>query len=68
MSFYYAKSPGARGARVMWIHAPKANHQMCQTVADALFLPENKWDIVRKTNVQTIVCREIGNTIKKNEH
>ena len=36
---------------------------MCQTVADALFLPENKWDIVRKTNVQTFVCREIGNIL-----
>ena len=48
---------------LMWIHGPKANHQMCQTVADALFLPENKWDIVRKTNVQTFVCREIGNIL-----
>ena len=47
----------------MWIHGPKGNHQMYQTVADALFLPENKWDIVRKTNVQTFVCREIGNIL-----
>ena len=46
---------------VMWVHGSKTNHQMSQTVADALFLPENKWDIVRKTNVQTFVCREIGN-------
>lgn len=48
---------------VMWIHGPKGNHQMCQTIADALFFPENKWDIVRKTNVQTFVCREIGNIL-----
>ncbi len=26
---------------LMWIHGPKGNHQMCQTVADALFLPDN---------------------------
>ena len=48
---------------VMWIHGPKTNHQMCQTVADALFLPEDKGDIVRKTNVHTFVCREIGNIL-----
>ena len=48
---------------LMWIHGPKANHQMCQTVADALFLPEDKGDIVRKTNVHTFVCREIGNIL-----
>ena len=48
---------------LMWIHGPKVNRQMCQTVADALFLPENKWDIVRKTNVHTFVCREIGNIL-----
>ena len=46
---------------LMWIHGPKVNRQMCQTVADALFLPENKGDIVRKTNVHTLVSREIGN-------
>ena len=48
---------------LMWIHAPKGNYQMCQTVADALFLPEDKGDIVRKTNVHTFVCREIGNIL-----
>ena len=48
---------------VMWIHGPKANRQMCQTAADALFLPEDKGDIVRKTNVHTFVCREIGNIL-----
>ena len=48
---------------VMWIHGPKGKSQMCQTVADALFLPEDKGDIVRKTNVHTFVCREIGNIL-----
>ena len=48
---------------LMWIHGPKANHQMCQTVAEALFLPEDKGDIVRKTDVHTFVCREIGNIL-----
>lgn len=27
---------------LMWIHGPKGNHQMCHTVADALFLPEDR--------------------------
>lgn len=45
---------------VMWIHGPKTNHQMCQTVADALFLLEHERDVKWKPNTLVIVGREIG--------
>ena len=45
---------------LMWIHGPKTNHQMCQTVADALFLPEHERDVKWKPNTLVIVGREIG--------
>ena len=48
---------------VMWIHAPEGNSQMCQTAADALFLPEDKRYVVWQAHTHILVSREIGHIL-----
>ena len=50
---------------VMWIHGPKGKSQMCQTVADALFLPEDERDCEGLAYIHTLRYGEIGLTLPK---